>query len=145
MLPGALSPRHSRGSSPGAFLLLFQHLKKKITYIKQTPFHTIRKQAFIFSLTKKSVAGFGTQPQVSQRLFCFFFLRLKKEDIHLKPLTPGKVARSIVTERAFINAWQANAGRPYLTTDDLSPRMGVLRSPAHLVETSVLDCPNRQP
>ena len=26
----------------------------------------------------KSVAGSGTQPQVSRRLFCYFFLRLKK-------------------------------------------------------------------
>ena len=29
--------------------------------------------------TLKSVAGSGTQSQVSRRLFCFFFLRLKKE------------------------------------------------------------------
>ena len=127
-------------------MLLFQHLKKKITYIKQTPFHTIRKQAFIFSLTKKSVAGLGTQPQVSQRLFCFFFLRLKKEDIHLKPLTPGEVAWLAMTERAFINVRQANAGRPYLTTDDLfHPRRG---SPAVSCSSCrdfrPLGCPNRQ-
>ena len=79
----------------------------------------------------------GTQSQVSRRLFCFFFLRLKKEDIHLKPLTPGEVARLAVTERAFINAWLANAVYPNLTTDDLSPRMGALWSPAHYVWTFV--------
>ena len=33
----------------------------------------------------KSVAGSGTQPQVSRRLFCFFFLRLKKEDTKNNP------------------------------------------------------------
>ena len=81
----------------------------------------------------------------SRRCLFASFSALEKEDIHLKPLTPGEVARSIVTERAFINAWRANAVCPYLTTDDLSPRMGVLWSPAHLVEIGVLDCPNRQP
>lgn len=60
----------------------------------------------------KSVAGLGTQPQVSRCLFASFSA-LEKEDIHLKPLTPGEVARSIVTERAFINALRANAGRHF--------------------------------
>ena len=68
---------------------------KKVNGQPRTSVPTAIKQAFIFSHTKralrarrgkpfhtpKSVAGLGTQPQVSQRLFCFFFLRLKKEDI----------------------------------------------------------------
>ena len=36
----------------------------------------------------KSVAGSGTQSQVSRRLFCFFFLRLKKEDTKTIPQSP---------------------------------------------------------
>ena len=39
------------------------------------------KTSVYFLSYQKSVAGLGTQSQVSQRLFCFFFLRLKKEDI----------------------------------------------------------------
>ena len=38
------------------------------------------KTSVYFLSYQKSVAGLGTQSQVSQRLFCFFFLRLKKED-----------------------------------------------------------------
>ena len=53
--------------------------------------------------------------------FLLLLLRLKKEDVHLKPLTPGEVARLAVTERAFINAWRANTVYSYLTTDDLFP------------------------
>ena len=60
-----------------------------------------KKASVCFLSHHKSVAGLGTQPQVSQRLFCFFFLRLKKEDFHLKPLTPGEVARLAVTERDY--------------------------------------------
>ncbi len=48
------------------------------SYKKQSPFFFVKKVA---KLSKKSVAGSGTQSQVSRRLFCFFFLRLKKEDI----------------------------------------------------------------
>ena len=49
--------------------------------------------------TPKSVAGSGTQSQVSRRLFCFFFLRLKKED-------NGQPRTSVPTVRkqAFINS-----------------------------------------
>ena len=78
----------TRGFKPGTqpqvsrrlFCFFFLRLKKEDNGQPRTSVPTIRKQAFIFSLTKKSVAGFGTQPQVSRRLFCFFFLRLKKED-----------------------------------------------------------------
>ena len=58
-----------------------------------------RKRTFINSTYPKSVAGFGTQPQVSRCLFASFSA-LEKEDIHLKPLTSGEVARFTVTERA---------------------------------------------
>ena len=41
------------------------------------------KTSVYFLSYQKSVAGSGTQSQVSRRLFCFFFLRLKKEVTHL--------------------------------------------------------------
>ena len=52
----------------------------------------------------KSVAGSGTQPQVSRRLFCFFFLRLKKEDTShsrgQKSLQPSDALRRHLSWRA---------------------------------------------
>ena len=49
-----------------------------------------KRTSVCFLPHQKSVAGSGTQPQVSRRLFCFFFLRLKKEDIpHIKKIPRG--------------------------------------------------------
>ena len=71
-------------------------MKKEDIHLKPlTPGEALKYISYI----PKSVAGSGTQPQVSRCLFASFSA-LEKEDIHLKPLTPGEVARLVVTERA---------------------------------------------
>ena len=63
-----------------------------------TNFKALRAQRGKSLHTPKSVAGSGTQPQVSRCLFASFSA-LEKEDIHLKPRPSGEVARLAVTER----------------------------------------------
>ena len=65
------------------------------------------KTSVYFLSYQKSVAGLGTQSQVSQRLFCFFFLRLKKEDneqsgtLFLQKPSPSSVAATSPEGRGF--------------------------------------------
>ena len=57
---------------------------------------------------QKSVAGSGTQPQVSRQLFCFFFLRLKKEDT---PHSRGRLSLQLPSPSA--NAATSPEGRGF--------------------------------
>ena len=64
------------------FCFFFLRLKKEDNGQPRTSVPTIRKQAFIFSLTSKGVAGSGTQPQVSRCLFASFSALEKEVTTH---------------------------------------------------------------
>ena len=71
------------GRMQGAFLFVGRRDCSRRRFFRtaedESPYS--EKTSVYFLSYQKSVAGSGTQPQVSRRLFCFFFLRLKKEDI----------------------------------------------------------------